>query len=647
MPREPRRGDGSVLRYSADPDNPYRVRIEERLTRFMVNLSASELENQERADRTWVLFSIGYASGYSVCELCGHNPIRRLYFVKNRTNQQILCIGSECARNLVTVDLVEAYERTMRRHQGRDRRVRQREQSLARIREVRAARERQRASEAVQNAGRTLEDLTEGLRNAQASASVFADAVRSVNEVVADLTQQQREQARWMLSRNVISYVNQIPGRTRLAQRLVSIRDTWERGTTLTRTQERFLYNVYGETERWLGSQIGLAGMGYFTGEQITDFEQRLRDGLRAYELNNEEGRMEPRCGTLMLQAQRAYATGEVVRSETGSPLGVAMQAVSAGEQVQIAITEPAQAEQYHRGGLRWPQEEVVVQEGVIRNLDGEEIHVRVFGAGGGGGNSADHCEHLINNGYYAVLPSRDNPEDWLPVYYKIHTVQSPASPLFLKRIIKRKMNDGRYLGFGTIDRDGNLELWQNHQHHAERPYVHVAKNLLTSLLGYPHRQPTGTGSIMVTYTEDDTDGEWDGGLCGYDYRIICTICNANLGRQDIDREGLCPACRLNYRHSDEWRAARRHLVTAQQSSHLLEADSVVDYLNAPIGDDASAGALEQALGRLGVTGRPAPAEAPQPRTAAVTRQRRASTTRPMASPEGLPLSDNGTGWVK
>lgn len=106
--------------------SPYQARIERTLTQWYADVPAVG-----QAGREWHLTAVAHTQGHATCQLCGHNPIRRLYFIKNQTNGQELMIGSECARNYVHVDLIAAYERQMVRAQNERRAARQREERRA------------------------------------------------------------------------------------------------------------------------------------------------------------------------------------------------------------------------------------------------------------------------------------------------------------------------------------------------------------------------------------------------------------------------------------------------------------------------------------------------------------------------------------
>lgn len=94
----------------------YQARIERTLTDIY-----HEVPPISQAGQEWILEAVGHTNGYASCELCGHFPIKRLFWIRNCTTQDQRMIGSECARNYVRVDLVDAYMRTIQREQNRTR----------------------------------------------------------------------------------------------------------------------------------------------------------------------------------------------------------------------------------------------------------------------------------------------------------------------------------------------------------------------------------------------------------------------------------------------------------------------------------------------------------------------------------------------
>lgn len=124
--------------------SPYQVRIERTLTDIFF-----EVPTEQQAHREWTLTHVAHTRGYSTCDMCGHNPIKRLFFIKSASSGREMCIGSECARNYADVDLVNAYLRRIGREQrlarqraervARDARIAERRDAYYRDREARIA----------------------------------------------------------------------------------------------------------------------------------------------------------------------------------------------------------------------------------------------------------------------------------------------------------------------------------------------------------------------------------------------------------------------------------------------------------------------------------------------------------------------------
>lgn len=105
----------------------YQARIERTLTDVFIDVPQYNQAGQE-----WRLINVAHTNGFAQCELCGHVPIKRLFFIESSSTQTVKMIGSECARNYLRVDLVEAYERTLNRLQNRRRTERRRTEERAR-----------------------------------------------------------------------------------------------------------------------------------------------------------------------------------------------------------------------------------------------------------------------------------------------------------------------------------------------------------------------------------------------------------------------------------------------------------------------------------------------------------------------------------
>ncbi len=116
--------------------SPYEVRIGNALTQFM-----TDVPMERQAGRQWQLVRVAHTIGHAQCQLCGHNPIRRLFFIQNTADgNRELMIGSECARNYVGVDLVDAYLRRMAQEANIRRRDERRRVRAAHVQAARLAR---------------------------------------------------------------------------------------------------------------------------------------------------------------------------------------------------------------------------------------------------------------------------------------------------------------------------------------------------------------------------------------------------------------------------------------------------------------------------------------------------------------------------
>ena len=96
--------------------SPYWDKIEKRLGELTISVMELVSIKQGMIAETsdaWTLDHVGYNAMGLVCELCDHNPINNLYFIRNKTTQKIMMIGSECAVNYVGIDIVEAVRKIM------------------------------------------------------------------------------------------------------------------------------------------------------------------------------------------------------------------------------------------------------------------------------------------------------------------------------------------------------------------------------------------------------------------------------------------------------------------------------------------------------------------------------------------------------
>lgn len=115
----------------ADPQrntrvSSYQARIERSLTDFYV-----EVPEFRQGSADWQLISVGHTRGHATCELCHHNPIRRLFWIKSIRTGEIKMVGSECAVNFASADLVRGYMRRIERNQANVRRNRRNEEAQA------------------------------------------------------------------------------------------------------------------------------------------------------------------------------------------------------------------------------------------------------------------------------------------------------------------------------------------------------------------------------------------------------------------------------------------------------------------------------------------------------------------------------------
>lgn len=135
MPAQP---EGARRHHINERIDPYAIRIQRNLASIFHDVPETRQAGQE-----WVLYQVAVARGYTACELCGHNPIRRLFFIRSRTTDATMCIGSECVRNYVHVDLVDAWVRTINREQRQTLEAERNEQRLSEYRERRVREQRE------------------------------------------------------------------------------------------------------------------------------------------------------------------------------------------------------------------------------------------------------------------------------------------------------------------------------------------------------------------------------------------------------------------------------------------------------------------------------------------------------------------------
>jgi hypothetical protein len=179
----------------------YQARIERTLTDIF-----HEVPQANQAGNEWILTSVAHTNGYASCELCGHTPIKRLFFIQSRSTGAERMIGSECARNYLSVDLVQAYERTLNRSMNR-RRVNARRE---------AAREQYIAQRAAQEAERVQRRAAWRTTNADVIAflasyvgnDVFLTSVRDQLARYTSLTERQTTVVRERMASSAVARQN-------------------------------------------------------------------------------------------------------------------------------------------------------------------------------------------------------------------------------------------------------------------------------------------------------------------------------------------------------------------------------------------------------------------------------------------------------
>jgi hypothetical protein len=183
MPRTPLTPEEAAIRRTRV--SAYQARIERTLTDIFIDVPENRSAGQE-----WRLVAVAHTRGHATCQLCGHNPIRRLFFIQSSTTGRELMIGSECARNYVRVDLVDAYMRSLVRQQHRNNQAAQREEWA-----------RQRAE---RNAARAQATTTESATWRAANADVIAFLATQAggsDRFLVSLAQQVARPGGWLTER--------------------------------------------------------------------------------------------------------------------------------------------------------------------------------------------------------------------------------------------------------------------------------------------------------------------------------------------------------------------------------------------------------------------------------------------------------------
>lgn len=122
----------------------YQARIERRLV-DIYHECPEWMRGREyvRGSERWTFVGAAHTHGYAQCELCGHRPIRRLFWVQNVDTGQTLMMGSECIVNYADANLVRGFVNRVTTSQNRNRRSeerqREREEREATAAQIRAA----------------------------------------------------------------------------------------------------------------------------------------------------------------------------------------------------------------------------------------------------------------------------------------------------------------------------------------------------------------------------------------------------------------------------------------------------------------------------------------------------------------------------
>ena len=59
------------------------------------------------------IHSLRYDTIGQICDLCGHNPIKRIFAIKCKSTKKIMEVGSECIKNWVGVDLAKGLAKVL------------------------------------------------------------------------------------------------------------------------------------------------------------------------------------------------------------------------------------------------------------------------------------------------------------------------------------------------------------------------------------------------------------------------------------------------------------------------------------------------------------------------------------------------------
>jgi hypothetical protein len=175
--------------------NSYQARIERSLTDIYM-----DVPTERQAGQAWHLVAVAHTQGHATCELCGHNPIRRLFFIRHTSTNQELMIGSECARNYARVDLIDAYLNRMVRQQNTTRQQAQRAERQRAFEERRTAQQAARSGER-QGWATTNADVIAFLATQASGSDNFLRSLHSQVQSSGWLTERQTDAARRNMAR--------------------------------------------------------------------------------------------------------------------------------------------------------------------------------------------------------------------------------------------------------------------------------------------------------------------------------------------------------------------------------------------------------------------------------------------------------------
>jgi hypothetical protein len=517
----------------------YQARIERSLTDIFFEVPSYErMLREDNSGVSWTLVSVGHTNGWAVCELCGHRPIRRLFWIApvangNVDESRMLMIGSECAREYARVDLVNSYLNRLTREQSNRREATRREEQQAEWR-------REREERAAQWRGNNA-DVIEWL----------SDESHLVDRRHPDRTD---------------SF-------------LQSLADTCvHQGRALTEGQTRSVRSNMEQYEAWFAERASAAVSGPDPDLQRLIDEEAERDILTG------EAARPIREGNFV----RRMASGRIASCTDRNPdcIGVAMNDAVRGETVRIAPLVAGYAAQgitTLRGieGVEFyrPQDgdrirflgdsvshlgispEVAnalsgaigdMAESISRDIDreilfGTTADTTVVDEPEQDSDEAEEAQamadntpataddaRMVYNGSYTVSSTREDAE----VMYLIYTVRS--GPLSGQRVIKARIG-GVWKGFAFLTRSGHMRLWRRFQERNDDfvewlPAFGQLVNLFSTEPITTNR--AGSNELSMEIYRND---------------IRCRICNAELSGMDrragIHMETFCVSDRWTPRN--------------------------------------------------------------------------------------------------